>query len=125
MVRHLRGSLRDADGPVAAESQRPAHVVVTARFSREYIETDRRPAPSRPAYPPLRRPGEGGATDSKGEVRKQNGSGGRGGASRAGIGRQALVVLRSSHEALSAPPAHLLTPTATRKRTRLTSSPQI
>src|SRR2546428_391625 len=45
MVRHLRGSLRHADGPVATESQRPAHVVVTARFSREYIETDRRPAP--------------------------------------------------------------------------------
>src|SRR5437773_11282911 len=51
MVRHLRGSLRHADGPVAAESQRPAHVVVTARFSREYIETDRRPAPPPPPGP--------------------------------------------------------------------------
>src|SRR5437773_8744021 len=116
MVRHLRGSLRDADGPVAAESQRPAHVVVTARFSREYIETDRRPAPSRHAVDLIPCGADLRATDAQGEVRYQDAIGGRRGASMTGIGRHGLVVIRSSHEDLSDPTSQ------DRKSTRLNSS---
>src|SRR6266566_8562799 len=112
MVRHLRGSLRHADGPVAAESQRPAHVVVTARFTRESIETDRRPAPPRGTRSTSSPAKPRGATDAQGEVRYQDAIGGRRGASMAGIGRHGLVVIRSSHEDISDPTSHLLMPTA-------------
>src|SRR5439155_22449870 len=111
IVRHLRGPLRDADGPVPADYRRPAHVVVTARFTRESIETDRRPAPPRGTRSTSSPAKSRGATDAQGEVRYQDAIGGRRGASMAGIGRHGLVVIRSSHEDISDPTSHLLMPT--------------